>query len=824
MCEGGRSAMQTRPAAPAAPAAGPAAPAGEEAALRSLRVLEFGAIVETVAGEARTTVGAERVRAMHPAAVAVAALERQGESREAQAFLRRVPHPALGPAEDVRPLIGRAARQASLTGAELLAVGAVAAAARQLVQAIASADDELPLPRLVGLASALVALPELEGRIGRSITEGGEVADGASPLLSRLRDGIRKTAARVRERLDVLVRSATAARYLQEPIVTIRHGRYVVPVRQEFRRMVPGLVHDTSASGQTLFVEPMAALELGNELRALEGQAREECERILFELSQAVARDAPALTADVVALAEIDAVLSRARFGLRPGYHYPELGERPRLVLCRARHPLLGPEAVPLDVEIGRSFHSLIVSGPNTGGKTVTLKTMGLITAMALSGLAVPAEDGTEVGAFDAIWADIGDEQSIEQSLSTFSSHLSAIVRYLRLATARSLVLLDELGAGTDPTEGAALGIAILEHLHARSVRTVVTTHLSDLRRFATDHPGAENGSVAFDVATLRPTYRFELGVPGESNAFAIAARLGMDEAVLQNARRHLTPEERRMEDLLQSVGEMRRALAVEEEEVRALRRDAEAMRARAEAAEREAAETRSRQLAEAQERAREIVRKAKRETDAAIVALRAAQAGRYAPEAAIEAARDALRAARPEPEPGSAEGGDGLPLARVVVGQSVVLRRLGQTAFVLAEPDADGKVLVQAGVVRLRVDLEDLASAPAGVAPSRAVHRPAIGGGGPRSDATRRAQTASPELDLRGMRADEALAALEKWLDDALLAGLAEGHVIHGKGTGALRQAVTEFLAQRPYVTGFRLGQSGEGGDGVTVVRLAAD
>jgi DNA mismatch repair protein MutS2 len=630
----------------------------------------------------------------------------------------------------------------------------------------------------------------------------------------------------VRERLDALVRSATGARYLQEPIVTIRNGRFVVPVRQEFRRMVPGLVHDTSASGQTLFVEPMVALELGNELRALEGQAHEECERILFELSQAVARDAPALTADVVALGEMDAVFARARFGARPGYRYPDLGERPRLVLRHARHPLLGDGAVPLDVEIGRSFHTLVVSGPNTGGKTVTLKTMGLLAAMALCGLAVPAHDGTEVGAFDAILADIGDEQSIEQSLSTFSSHLSAIVRYLSLATGRSLVLLDELGAGTDPTEGAALGIAILEALHARSARTAVTTHLSDLRRFAASHPGAENGSVAFDVATLRPTYRFELGVPGESNAFAIAARLGMDAAVLDVARRNLTPEERRMEDLLQSVGEMRRALAAEEEEVRALRRDAEAMRERADAAEREASASRSRQLAEAQERAREIVRKAKRETDAAIVALRAAQAGQRDPEAAIEAAREALRAARPGPEAEElASGADGAPLARVVVGQGVVLRRLGQAAVVLAEPDADGKVLVQAGVVRLRVDLEDLASAPAGKAPpAPQPPRASLAGQAAGGDATRRAQAAATELDLRGMRADEALATLDKWLDDALLAGLAEGRVIHGKGTGALRQAVTELLSQRPYVVGFRLGGSGEGGDGVTVVRLTPD
>lgn len=791
----------------------------DEAVARSLRVLEFPKILERVVVEAHSAAGAQAVAALAPERDVVEAQERQGESREAAAFLERVPHPPLGPVEDIRPLVDRAVRQSTLSGGELRLVGQLASAARQLVESLERADAERPLPRLVGLASGLDPLPGLEERLGRSITDTGEVADQASPLLGQLRSSARRVGAQVRERLDAMVRQGSTSRYLQEPIVTIRQGRYVVPVRQEFRRMVPGLVHDTSASGQTLFIEPMAVLELGNELRALEAQAREEGERILRELTALVALHAGALHADVAALGRVDAVLARARFGTREGYLYPLIDERPRLVLRRARHPLLGVGAVPLDVELGRGFHTLVVSGPNTGGKTVSLKTMGLLPAMALCGLAVPAGDGTEIGAFDRILADIGDEQSIEQSLSTFSSHLSAIVSYLRHATSRSLVLLDELGAGTDPTEGAALATAILEALHARGSRSVVTTHLSDLRRFATAHGGAENGSVAFDVATLRPTYRFELGVPGESNAFAIAARLGMQSAILEAARGHLTPEAKRVEDLLQSVGEMRRALSQEEDAAREARRQALALRAEAEAERRTTAAARESETAAAVERAREIVRRAKRETEAAIAVLRAAQAGERPVEAAIAAARQAMRQASPGAE-GDVATADGRPLARVVVGQSVLLRHLGQTAVVIDEPDADARVTVQAGVVRLRVDLTDLASVPASAAPPPPVRRPSSRLG----DATERAQHASVELDLRGMRADEALSALDRWLDNALLAGLAQGRVIHGKGTGALRQAVGEALSERRYVTGFRLGAASEGGDGVTVVRFVPE
>ncbi|MCL6596156.1 MAG: endonuclease MutS2 [Firmicutes bacterium] len=799
------------------PGAAPATVAGgEDAAARSLRVLEFPKIVREVAREAETLAGAERAQALRPEGDAVEARERQGESREADTLLARVPHPPVGPAEDVRPLIERAARGAALSGGELRAVAQVAGAARLMPQTLAAVDADRPLARLVSLAAPLVPLPEVEERIRRSITEAGEVADEASPLLAQLRRSARALATEVRERLESMVRSAATARYLQEPIVTLRAGRYVVPVRQEFRRMVPGLVHDTSASGQTLFVEPMAVLEVGNRLRAVEAQAREEAERVLRELSALVARHAAPLRTDVDVLAAMDAIFARARFGRRPGYRYPEIDERPRLVLRTARHPLLGEDAVPLDVEIGRTFHTLVVSGPNTGGKTVSLKTMGLLSAMALSGLAVPAGDGTSVGAFDHILADIGDEQSIEQSLSTFSSHLTAIVRYLALATPRSLVLLDELGAGTDPTEGAALATAILEHLHARGVRTVATTHLSDLRRFAASHAGAENGSVAFDPVSLRPTYRFELGVPGQSNALAIAARLGMDPTVLEVARARLRPEERGLEDLMRSVGEMRRALAEEEEGARRARRQAEALRAEVEAERRALAEERGRLLAEAAERAREIVRRARRESEAAIAALRAAQAGERPVEAAVALARRSLREAAPQeegpPPPASP------PLRRVAVGQTVLLHRLGQLATVLAEPDPDGKVLVQAGVVRLRLDLAELRAAPAGATARSPDPPPAKAG----FSLLERARAAAPELDLRGLRADEALERLERWLDDALLAGLAEGRIVHGKGTGALRQVVADALRGRPEVADYRLGSAEEGGDGVTVVRFA--
>ena len=795
---------------------------------RSLRVLEFPKVLEIVAGEAATEIGREFVREILPEREAGTASLRQAETQDAERLLGHVPFPPVGPREDIRPLVDRALRGSLLTGAELRAIVQVPSAARRMKELIGGfGQPEAPLGSLLTYAKDLTVLSSLEARIESAITEAGEVADEASPLLSGLRARQRAVAVQVREKLERLIRSPETARYLMEPIITVRGGRYVVPVRAEARRMVPGLVHDTSQSGQTLFVEPMAVLELGNDLRRLEAEGREEELRILTELTERVREEASLVREDAEVLGALDTILARSRSRRHWSGTYPELAAEPRLVLRRARHPLLGASAVPIDVELGRTFRTLVISGPNTGGKTLTLKTMGLLSAMALSGLTWPAEDGSQAGAFDRIFADIGDEQSIEQSLSTFSSHLSSIIRYLETADERSLVLLDELGAGTDPTEGAALARAVLESLHARGARTAVTTHLSDLKRHAAETLGMENGSVEFDVRTLRPTYRFHLGVPGESNAFAIAMRLGMPPDVVARARHFLTPESTRVEDLLQSIGETRRTLAEEEASLRATRAEAEAALAALRKEQAKLDAEKEEILLRARERAREVVARARRETEAGIAALRAAAQGTGRPEAAIEEARRRLRQAagwEDVDEPRTA----GAPLSRIYVGQRVLLRDMGQEATVLEEPAADGKVTVQAGNLRLRVEQRGLAQG--------AQERPrrlgrSLGqetsGGGRESGAVRialaRARETRPELDLRGKRADEAESDLRVWLDDALLAGLPQGRVIHGKGTGALRDMVQGVLrADFPAVKS-RLGQAGEGGDGVTVVVFSA-
>lgn len=791
---------------------------------RSLRVLEYPKVLEIAAAEATTEIGRDTVRQGRPALDVGEASLRQAESREAERLLAHTPYPPVGPSEDIRPLLERALRGSLLTGPELRTIVQVPTAARRLKDLLTMfGQPDAPLRALEPYAQDLVVLGSLETRIRTAISEGGDVAHAASTRLAQLRARQRVIAGQVRERLERMIRSADTAKYLMDPIVTVRDGRYVVPVRADARRMVPGLVHDTSQSGQTLFVEPMAVLELGNELRALEAQAHEEEVRILTELTTQVSQEASLLREDAEELGRVDAILARARS--REHWHgaYPELAAEPRLVLRGARHPMLGDTAVPIDVEIGRTFRSLIISGPNTGGKTVTLKTMGLMTAMALSGFTIPADGASVVGVFDRVLADIGDEQSIEQSLSTFSSHLSSIIRYLEVATDRSLILLDELGAGTDPTEGTALARAVLASLHERGARTAVTTHLSDLKRHATETPGMENGSVEFDVRTLRPTYRFHLGVPGESNAFAIAMRLGMPRAVVDAARRYLAPESARVEDLIRAVGEMRRALAEEEAAVREARNEADAARRALEAEQHEWGERRDEVLSRAREQAREVVLRARRETEAGIAALRAASQGEGRAEIAIEEARRRLRAAAgfsglPEPVR------IGAPLARVYVGQRVLLRDMGQEAVVLEEPAADGKVTVQAGSLRLRVERDGLGQAAPEGGAGRGSHSdraPDTHGSAIRISLDRTRQV-RPELDLRGRRAEDAESELRAWIDDALLAGLPQGRIIHGKGTGALRELVQGVLRTDFPDLGCRLGAAGEGGDGVTVVRFS--
>ncbi|HHW42549.1 MAG TPA: endonuclease MutS2, partial [Desulfotomaculum sp.] len=620
----------------------------------------------------------------------------------------------------------------------------------------------------------------------------------------------------VRERLERIIRSPAYQKYLQDPIVTIREGRYVVPVKQEHRAQVPGIIHDQSSSGATLFIEPMAVLESNNEVRRLEVAEKQEITRILGDLSAGVAAAAEEISLSLEALGRLDLIMARARYSQDLDAWSPRILSGAMLDLRQARHPLLSGAVVPVSIHLGRDFDTLVITGPNTGGKTVTLKTVGLLVLMAQSGLHIPAAEGSEMGIFQEVFADIGDEQSIEQSLSTFSSHLTNIVHILRHAGPDSLVLLDELGAGTDPTEGAALAQAILERLHGMGAKTVATTHYSELKNFAYARERVENASVEFDAVTLRPTYRLLIGKPGRSNAFEIAARLGLDGELVERARHFMTAEQIQVADLMQRLERTRQEAEQELERAREMRREAESFKERYRVLQEELTARREAILSRAKEEARSLVRGARREAEEAVRELRerlSAETAREREEA-IRAARRKLGGMQEQLQSGSPTrpAGDGAVPEAVAVGQTVFLPRFNQQGVVTALSQ-DDEVQVQVGMIKINVPLTDLRLVAGEKAAAGEVRTGSL--------LQDKARAVSTRLDLRGMRAEEALAEVEKYLDDATLAGLSRVYLVHGKGTGALRAAVQQQLKGDPRVKSFRLGEQGEGGLGVTVVEL---
>jgi DNA mismatch repair protein MutS2 len=668
--------------------------------------------------------------------------------------------------------------------------------------------------------------------ITRCLDDQGNVVDHASPVLARVRADIRATGGRIRDKLDSLIRSPEASRYLQDPVVTLRGGRFVVPVKQEHKAAMPGIVHDQSASGLTLFVEPMAVVELNNVLASLQAKEREEIERILRELSGMVRVAHSEIEKTVEALGALDFAFAKGRLSLDMDAVEPGLNASAYLEIRRGRHPLLTGHVVPIDVELGGRFHTLVVTGPNTGGKTVSLKTIGLFALMALAGLHLPAAQGTTFAVFRQVFADIGDEQSIEQSLSTFSSHMKHIVQILEKAGPESLVLLDELGAGTDPAEGASLGIAILEHLHSRGARTVATTHYSELKAFAYEREGVENASCEFDVATLRPTYRLVVGVPGGSCAFEVASRLGLPREVVELARERLGEDRARVEHMIAHMEQSRKQLEEDSERARGARQMMERLARERDEEVRRMRELRSEILRKARDEAAGVVARARQDVARIIEELREVALDRGSVDDAARRAREALKRVTEEivaadPKEPETVAGHLSPLTRpprpgeISVGTSVYVPKLGGSGRVLSVPRDGEDVEVQVGAMRLFVCLRDLVVVEDGS--SGAKERPA--GGVFIAPVTReKAATISSELDLRGLTVEEAIAEVDKYLDDACLAGLVKARIIHGKGTGALRQAVRDFVRTHPHVRGFEPGGPADGGDGVTVVAIRGD
>ena len=797
---------------------------------RTLRVLGWPAISDRLAGLCASATGRERALALEPAPWLEEAERRLKETSEARELAETAGGLPVRGIRDIREAVHRAAIGGALAIRELLDVRDTLVAARTLKGFLTKRRADAPV--LAEAGEGIGVFGGLETAIAEAISDDGTVMDGASPDLAKIRRERRAGEARLRERIDQVLRAPAMQRMLQEPLITIRNDRFVLPVRAEFREQFPGVAHDQSASGMTVFMEPLAIVPLGNRVRELAAAEQQEIARILAALSGDVGAAAEDLAETLGVLAGLDLAAAKAALSQRMSAAAPRLNVAGRVDLRAARHPLLTGAVVPIDVRIGGAFRTLVITGPNTGGKTVALRTLGLLTLMAQAGLHVPALPESEVGVFPQVFADIGDEQSVEQNLSTFSSHLTAIVEILRLLArdlpsedtraerAAALVLLDEVGAGTDPMEGAALARALIETLHALGVCTAVTTHYTELKSLAFTHPGVENASVEFDEETLRPTYRVLIGTPGRSNALVIAARLGLDPAIVERARGYLSRHETDLTQSMQKVEEERTLLVREREALARARAELTQAQARAaQEAERLGADRR-RVLDRAQAELGDLLRRGRQELDALLAALRT----RPSDEAAGRV-RARLRDLREVTEIYAEEARppvEGTPPDHLRPGEDVLVLSLGRRGVVQTGPDSRGEVEVQAGALKVRVPLADLRRVEAaGGTGSR--RRPASS---PADDTVAadlgKALTVPASVDLRGMTADEALAELDKYLDEATLAGLARITVIHGKGTGALRRAVHEHLAHHPEVATFRLGGDGEGGSGATIVDLS--
>ncbi len=811
----------------------------------SLHTLEFNAVCERLAHYTAFSAARELALSLTPATDLVEVRRRQALTAEARTLLEEWPEISIGGARDVRRAAQHAARNGVLDGTTLRDIAATLQSTIVLRQRLSRLDERFP--HLIALGESLPTLPHLIDAIEQAIGDDGQVLDSASVTLARLRHEVRVAFNRLHERLQSIIHSSALAEALQEPIITVRNGRYVIPVKASHRRKVRGLVHDQSGSGATLYIEPMAIVELNNRWRELQSAEAEEVQRILSALSEQVGAVATTIVSAVNTLAALDLVFAMARYAIATRSVAPEIVDwhpdappsaEPPLRLTRARHPLLPAEkVVPIDLWLGGEFSILLITGPNTGGKTVALKTTGLLALMAQAGMQIPADQPSCLPVFQYIFADIGDEQSIEQSLSTFSSHMANIIRVLQTLTSAqhasaaaddqerfadrrpaALVLFDELGAGTDPVEGAALARAIIGRLLELRVLAVATTHYAELKAFAYATPGVQNASVEFDVETLAPTYRLSIGVPGRSNALAIAARLGLDPELIEKARSFIDRKEAQVEDLLAGIQRERDAAAAALQRAEELRADAEKYRDRLAAEQQAFAAERAAVLAAAREEIEAELREARQQLRRLREEYRTVNLSRQWLEeaekrlgAAAEQVQQSAERLRqkyaPTPAPSPAER----PLQ---VGDHVQVTSIGLNGEIVALDEEDGTATVQVGGFRMTVNLSELQRVKAKadaerryVPPEREVSLPAV-------------TDVSMSFDMRGWRAADVSDRLDRYLNDAYLAGLRQVRLIHGKGTGALRQVVRDVLASHPLVASYTSGGR-DGGDGVTIATL---
>ncbi|RWZ59832.1 endonuclease MutS2 [Halobacillus fulvus] len=777
---------------------------------RILHVLEYKKIMEKLSEKAASSLGKEKVAALKPSSDLEEVIGWQKETDEAAQVLRLKGHVPLGGIFDIKPSLKRSTIGGTLNALECLDIASTIYGGRQLRKFIEDMEEpEMPILR--ELVTGVASLKEVEQEIRSCIDDHGGVMDGASDKLRSLRSSIRTYEGRVREKLDSLTKSK--AKMLSDAIVTIRNDRYVLPVKQEYRASIGGIVHDQSSSGATLFIEPQAVVEVNNQLQEARVQEKHEIDRILKQLTEEIAEANEPLYHNVEILGHIDFMFARAKLGQGMKASMPAMNDEGRIKMQQARHPLISDdEVVPNDIEIGEDFTSIVITGPNTGGKTVTLKLVGLCTLMAQSGLQVPALDGCEMAVFDEVFADIGDEQSIEQSLSTFSSHMTNIVDILKQVNDRSLVLFDELGAGTDPQEGAALAMSILDEVVSRKARVIATTHYPELKAYGYNREGVINASVEFDIKTLRPTYRLLIGVPGRSNAFEISRRLGLEESIIEASKQKVGVDSQSVENMIASLEDSKRGAEQDYEEAERILQEAEELKKQLEEQWSQFEQKREKLYKKAEEKAEKAIQQAREEAETIVGEIRNMKSQAQLKEHEWIEARKMLDEAQPQlakktPQQKAKPKSETKELQP---GDEVKLLTLNQNGTIV-EQTGKNDYQVQVGVMKIKVKRKDLEfiksekpyqEKPMATVKGKGFH-------------------VKTELDLRGERYEDALNRLEKYIDDALLAGYPRVSIIHGKGTGALRTGVQNFAKNHRSIKNYRAGGMNEGGSGVTVLEL---
>lgn len=787
---------------------------------KALKTLEYDKIIERLVSHASSPMGKELCRRLEPSDDIDVIRRMQRETHDALSRLFKKGNISFGGASDIRPSLRRLDIGSSLNIPELLAICSLLENAAR-IKSYGRHDNADVLPDVLDpLFDALEPLTPLSARIRSCILSEDEIADDASSTLKQIRRSMKQTGDKIHAQLSSLLNGSLRT-YLQDSVITMRNGRYCVPVKSEYRGQVPGMVHDQSSTGSTVFIEPMSIVKLNNDIRELENREQAEIEVILAGLSQEAAGYLEVIGYNLENMVELDFIFARASLAMVMDANEPLFNTEGRIRIRKGRHPLIDKQkVVPIDVLLGDAFDLLIITGPNTGGKTVSLKTVGLLTLMGQSGLHIPALDRSELSVFREVYADIGDEQSIEQSLSTFSSHMTNVVSFLEKADRSSLVLFDELGAGTDPTEGAALAISILSYLHKQGIRTMATTHYSELKVYALSTPGVENASCEFDVETLRPTYRLLIGVPGKSNAFAISSKLGLPDYIIEEARNQISEEAESFEDVITSLEESRRTIEKEREEIASYKREIEELKSKFSEKHEKLEQRRDKIIQNAVDEANTILRDAKQYADQTLRDFQ--KFGKdHVDVNQMERERQALREKMNKLE----KKKSGIDRPKVTsnlkpkdlnLGDAVRVLSLNLKGTVSSRPDSKGFLFVQMGIMRSKVHISDLQLIDEPVITAPSMQRTGSG-----KIKMSKSASISTEIKLLGKTVDEALAELDKYLDDAYLSHLPSVRVVHGKGTGALRKAVHNYLRRQKYVDNFHLAEFGEGDAGVTIVEF---